>query len=96
MLKPINVDDIPPVRTVSYCATRVFAEETVEEFLDSDEESAEVVEIPAAVKTQQLSQYLRQEIKRRHRDKTVKVIQRKGRIYLQRARTEKKIIKITL
>lgn len=94
MIKPINASAIPQIREIKHSAARIFADEAVAEFLRGEAEAAEITDLPEGTKPQQVAQLLRNAVWRCGRKGTVKVIQRKGRIFITKPPHTKKVIKM--
>lgn len=84
-LKTLSVEDIPPVRDLSLLSElRKFADETIGEFAENDDEAALVEGVPKGYKTQQVVNQLRNAAYRQNLDRRIKVMQRKNEVYLKR------------
>lgn len=96
MIKEIERDDIPDIRgRREMSPARIFAKEQLNEFAASSGEACEVVGMPDTTNPQKVAVALRTEIHNRPetRDR-VKVVTRKGRIFMERSARSGRVLKM--
>lgn len=92
-LRAIDPKDIPPLRETRHSALRRWADETAAAFLASDLEAAEVSGWPEGGKADQAAAKLREAVYNASgRANAAKVMQRKGRVFMQQPPKAGKVI----
>ena len=93
-IKQIERSDIPEIRERKEKSTsRIFAESTIQEFINSEIDSAEVIEIPKELKTAQVATQLRYVIETKCLTREIKVKTRKTRVFLEKQTTTPRVLK---
>lgn len=94
-IKPIDPTEIPPSREIKHGPLREWADEVVGAFIASDLEAAELTGWPDGSKTEAVITQLRGAVRRCAPElRTVKVTQRRGRMFIQQPRKPHSVIEM--